>query len=164
MAVTTEASEGKTRQRSRARLLVPVVLLALLPAAALLGLTSRKGELTVTADGMQASLHWPLVTRVYRPGLLELEVRATGDSPLTAVQAALPLEFLNLFSDVASEPAAERLENGQFLIELGDIPPGESRSVRLELRPNSGHYLRTSVTVSHTGAESVLYISQLTLP
>lgn len=160
--IPPHAGPQPRRLNVSARQLLGLVLLALLPLAALLGLTSRQGQLQVTAGDLHTSMSWPLVTRLYRPGLLELEVRASGE--LNDVQVALPLEFLSGFSDFSSEPGAEQLADGSYLIGLGDMSAGQTRNVRIELRPISGQLLRTVISVGHAAGVAELAISQLTLP
>lgn len=148
----------------RAGRIAGLVLLALLPLAALTGLTDMQGELARSAQGMDVTLSWPAVNRLYRPGLLELSVTGTGPDSLQDVTVALPLDWLNRFGDLSPVPAAEGVEDGQLLVSLGEVPAGETRSLRLELRGTSGSFSRTELTVHHSAGEEQFSISSLVLP
>lgn len=141
-----------------------LILLALLPLAALFGLTDRQGQLSRSAPGMDLNLSWPAVNRLYRPGLLELSVTGTGPDLLRDVSVSVPLDWLDQFGDVSPIPAAESVEDGRLLVSLGDIPAGETRSLRMELRGTAGNFSRTELIIRHANGQEQLAISSLTLP
>lgn len=141
-----------------------LILLILLPLAALTGLTDRQGELSRSVTGMDVTLSWPAVNRLYRPGLLELTVTGTGPDSLQDVTVALPLDWLAQYGDLSPVPAAESVEDGQLLVRLGEVPAGETRSLRLELRGTSGSFSRTLLRVRHAEGEEQFNISSLVLP
>jgi len=146
------------------RQVIGLVVLALLPAVALLGLTEKPGRLERSSGPLHVELGWEAVSRLYLPGLLQLTVSSTGSEPLKDVSVAVPLGWLEGFSDVAGVPAAEDTAEGQLHFPLGEVAAGGSRSLRLELRPVDAGLWRGVITVSHTGGAEQFAISTLTLP
>lgn len=95
----------------------------------------------------------PREVAVGQPFDYEMIVTNRGEEPVEqlTVQQQLPAHF----KVISSEPAMERAENGASTWELGELAPGDSRTIRLTGRATEARPLRS--------AGSTSYLSQVSL-
>ncbi len=161
---------GHEDDGSKRRLVIPgkrvggLVALLLLPVGALLGLDSVQGQGSAGTGDLQLTAEFPRVLRFMKPAAINLGVTNAGDATLQEVTVTIDSSYLDAFTGVTLVPSAETISDGRLLIGLGDIAPGESQRVRVELRAN--HYWNQPVTFSvASGPEQVsLPAATLVLP
>lgn len=145
---------------------VGVGLLLLLPLAALTGaLGTAEREASARAGDLSLDARYPYRTRYMTPNSIELRLKNHGDKPLAGVTLRLAEDYLAHFGDLSFRPAAERLTEGSAEIELGELPPGETRRVVVEFRAEG--YGRQAGRVSAAtagGAPVELELATLILP
>lgn len=109
---------------------IGVPLLALIPLLALF-------QVFGTTQGEARASDGPLTVEVTHPGRfryktilpLEVTVRNTGDTALSGVTVFLETDYVEHFSTVTFTPSPQRVSDEAYVIDLGEIPPGESRVV-----------------------------------
>lgn len=140
------------RARLGALQLVGVPLLAVLPLLALFN-AFGPASATTTATGPDLSLAVTHPSRVRHGAPTHLEVAATntGQQPLPLVELRFDRAYLETFRDVAFTPEVARVTPDAMVVELRDLAPGESRSVRLEFTPAG--YWRHGGAVTGSGQE-----------
>lgn len=126
----------------RRRFLIPakrvpgLLLLLLLPLVALTGLTSLRGSAVAETEGMRLAIDYPRTLRYLKPTDMQVDVTNTGSTPLTGVVIALERDYFDAFTGLTLMPAETSVNESQLLLDAGDLAPGETGSVRIELRAN----------------------------
>jgi hypothetical protein len=136
------------------RIGIPILLLV--PLLALLGVFGDSSGSRV-AETPEAALHVTYPSRM-RHGLassLRVDVRNRSPRPLSNVTVAISRDYLEPFRDLSFMPELTAVHETAYLLEIGDVPPGEERLVLVELRGwEHGRYPAT-VTVTIDGVENV---------
>lgn len=133
---------------------IGVPLLALLPVLALF-------QVFGTTQGEARASDGPLEVEVRHPGRfrykttlpLEVRVRNTGDAALSGVTVSIETDYVDRFSSVSFTPSPQRVSDEAYVVDLGDIPAGESRIV--ESRVQAERYWGASgrIAVATDGPE-----------
>lgn len=143
-----------------------VGLLLLIPLAALTGLLGTK-EREAQAQGGELALtvRYPVRMHYKTTESLELEVRNAGTQALEGVTVRVDGGYLAQFGDARFMPQVQRLSGGGAELDLGVLPPGESRRIvaRLEAEGYGGHKGRI-VAQARGGEPAALDIATLVLP
>lgn len=110
--------------------MIGMPLIALLPILAIAGLF---GPSTASAEGRIGAVQWsiehPSVTRYENRDRLELRLSNSGDSAVSELTVAFDPEWIHAFAPVSFEPAPET----PYVVDVGEIGPGETRLVVIEL-------------------------------
>ncbi len=146
--------------------LVGIGLLSLLPLAALTGLLGTKEEeARASAGALELSVRYPARTHHSVSEAVELAVKNTGTQPLAGAGLRLGDGYLSHFEDARFTPAVQRLGEDGAELELGELAPGETRRLVVELRARHFGTHDGRISAVAEGAEPVvLEVSTLVLP
>lgn len=141
-----------------------LIVLLILPLAAIAGLTTRQVTLNLEQDGMQFSISHPRVQRYLNPAILTLSVTNLGSGPLTDTNVSIDRSYLDAYTAFALMPGGEYLNADALVVSLGDIAPGETRQIRAELRSDSYWSHSGTMTASSGETELAADVHSLVLP
>jgi|SRR5690625_394090 len=109
-----------------------LIILALLPLVAVLGLTSRQATVNREQGGLSVQVDYPRVQRYLNPRLLSISVTNVGEEPLSDTNVSLSRDYVNAYTGVSLTPSAESIGEAGLVMPLGDLEPGETRHIRAE--------------------------------
>lgn len=141
-----------------------LIILVLLPLAAVLGLTSRQATVSLEQDGLSLLVEYPRVQRYLNPRLLHISVTNVGDQPLPDTHVSLTRSYMDAYTGVSLVPGEEYINDSDVVVALGDLAPGETRRIRAELRSHTYWSHRGELTVSSGGTRVVADLRSLVLP
>ncbi len=143
-----------------------VGLLLLIPLAALTGLLGlHEREAQAEGGGLALSVRYPARMHHKTTEVLEVQVRNAGTQALEGVTVRVDGGYLAQFGDTRFMPQVQRLNADGAELDLGVLPPGESRRIvaRLEAEGYGGHKGRI-VAQARGGEPAALDIATFVLP
>jgi hypothetical protein len=129
--------------------LIGIPLLFLIPILALLGLFGETSTSIQSADsGIEINVHYP--NRIHFQGLdgTEIAIRNTTENVIPLVTVSVEKAFLDAYSDVTFTPDVDRITEEVYMIDLTDIPSGETRYITIDSRGKIAGSHRGFVTAS----------------
>ena len=147
--------------RVRRRELIGIVLLAILPLLACLGIF---GPGTTEAQArnpvVQLSVHYPSDLRHGMRDRIEARVTNIGPRPLERVSLGFDSAYLRAFSDIAFTPEPDRAHQ----VELEGLQPGETRLVSIEIRAQDFGRQKGRIALLGAGAPVSVDLATLVFP
>lgn len=145
--------------------LVGVPLLALLPVLAVVGIFGvGRGEAQAEDGALALRVSYPERFRLKMIEPLEIYVRNAGDAPL-AVVVRLDTNYLTAFSNVEITPGPTLVSDEVYEVSLGEVQPGETRLVSVELQAERYWQHRGSVSAtSDAGDRAELAFGTFVIP
>jgi hypothetical protein len=146
--------------------LAGIALLLVLPVAALSGLLgTKKREVRASAGALELSARYPSRMHYKTSGSLELRLKNTGAGAIGSATLRLGDSYLQHFADAQFQPQVQRLNEEGVEIDLGELAPGQTRRLRVELRAEDYGTHDGQVSASAQGLPPVaLEVSTLVLP
>ena len=141
--------------------LIGLVLLAVLPVLALTGTFGDRWESRNAAAGsLDVSLRYPTVFRYKTINSFAVHVTNRGTATLDTVTVALDTMYANAFSTVTAVPPF----TGPFEVALVDLPPGQTKLVRIEIQ-GERYWRHTGELTASSGPDTVrLPVSTFVFP
>lgn len=110
---------------------IGLALLAMLPLLALAGsFGDRWDSRNAAAGSLDVSLRYPTVFRYKTINSFAVHVTNRGTTALDTVTVALDTTYASGFSTVTAVPPF----SGSFEVDLVDLPPGQTKLVRIEIQ------------------------------
>ena len=158
--------EGGRILRFHATQAIGVPLLAIIPILALLSVfgASHTAE-TANASSLAVEVLYPTRFRYKTIHELHVTVRNQGDVPLQDVSVWIDKSYLNAFSTVSFTPSPQRVTSDAYLFELGEIVPGDARTLDGIVQAEDYWWHTGRVTVDAEGEpQATLDVGTFTFP
>lgn len=144
-----------------------VPLLTLFPLLAIIGpLAAGTTSAEAAAGGLEVEVSYPARVRRGLQETMTITLRNVGADAVQEAVVELDRAYADAFVPFSSQPRPASIDDSTVRIEVGDVPPGGSRSVVLELTPR--RYWRVSgvleVTVGDDEAPLRLSLATMVLP
>lgn len=141
--------------------LIGMLLLAAIPAAAILGVFGPiQAEASAENDAVSLRVTFPKVMRHRTHQDLLVRVRNRTDQELAGVQISVDDRYLGAFNRVLFSQAA----TGAFAVTLEGIAPGETRLIAVELEADGYGLHRGEVRAMVDGRDLVADVATFMLP
>lgn len=129
-----------------------LLLVGILPVLALFGLFGVYGATTTAAsETLEVTVDYPTSQRLKVRQPLRIALTNLGDSTLPSVEVAVSASYIHAFSDVASTPSPDSIDDEAYNFVLADIAPGETRRIATEMQAQ--RYWRHEGTVAWTALD-----------
>lgn len=130
-----------------------VLLIALLPILAVAGvLNEATATVQARTDRWALEVRYPSRLPYTVERSLQAHIRNPSGETLRNVRVAVDRDYLDGFDDVSVEPAEVLITGDHYVVQIGEIPPGETRRVDIRLRGHAPWRRRGSLTAEAEGA------------
>lgn len=141
--------------------IITIPLLLAIPVLGLAGVFDEDRDRRSAADGgLEMTVEAPARIRTTGPTTADIELRNVGAEPLSRVEVEFDESWVDGFDDARFVPEPEE----PFVVPVGDIAPGETRRVSLELKAGDHGVHTGTVTARAAGAEASLRLRTWVLP
>jgi hypothetical protein len=131
-----------------------LVMVGLMPVLSLFGLFGLgHGAVEGTAGPLNVRVEYTTVHRLKVRQPLVVHVTNVSDGPLGDVELRLSRAYVAAFADVNFTPAPDDVTDEDYVFELTDLPPGETRTVVGEMQA-TGYWRREGAVTWSVGDEA----------
>lgn len=146
--------------------LVGVPLLALMPLAAMFGAFDRQERVATQRSGdIELTARHPTQLRYLTDGVLRVSVHNAGRGVLHCARVRLADDYLDGLSPSGSTPQPQRQDDHGVEVELGDVAPGQTRRVTVQLQAQEvGRHVGRVTAATEAAAPIEVVVSTRVLP
>jgi hypothetical protein len=135
---------------------IGVLLLLIVPVLSLFRVFGQTYDSPQAAsDALQLRVEYPTRTRYELPEVASVFVTNQSGEVQPTITVTISYEYINAFTNVSFEPAPDYVTDTQYVVELDNVPAGETRVIELELSGGKYWEQRGTVSASVEGGESV---------
>ena len=140
---------------------VTIPLLLAVPVLGLAGVFDENRDTkTAFLGNVEMKVRYPTRLRVTHVSHTEIEVKNVSDTPLTELELELDRKYVEAFEEVQFVPDVDR----PFVVPVGDLEPGETKRVYVDLKGGDHGVHRGSITLRGAGEIQPVRLRTLMLP